>query len=138
MFVGSRNLQLFVDAANKSLLKRIQVAQDKVAEYLNNVFHHRGPPSSLDQVLGGSGQSLLRAIFPASSFEDGKGAAPFPSKDSSPRPLQRFGDAQLQMTVGLLRQFDARQNSAAEGGSPFCYFLERRHSAALLAGSEPA
>ena len=96
-----------------------------MADYLNNLFHHRGPPSALDQVLGSSGQSLLQNLFPARSFEDGKGTALFPIKDGSPRPLQRLGDAQLQTTIGLLRRFDARQNSAVEGGSPFCSFLAR-------------
>jgi len=118
-------LQLFVDAANKTLVKRLQVAQEKVADYLNNIFHHRGPPSTLVRVLGGSGQFLLRSLFSGREFDDGKGSAMFPIKDGSARPIQRLGDAQLQMTIGLLRQFDVQQNSTAEGGSPFCSFSER-------------
>ena len=127
MFVANRNLQLFVtvDAANKTILKRVQVAQERVAEYLNNVFHVRGPPSTLVRVLGGSGQFLLGNWFPAPCFDDGKGNAMFPIKDGSARPIQKLGDTQLQMTIGLLRQFDVQQNSTTEGGSPFCSFGER-------------
>ena len=127
MFVASRNLQLFVtvDAANKTILKRVQVAQERVAEYLNNVFHVRGPPSTLVRVLGGSGQFLLGYWFPARGFDDGKGNALFTIKDGSARPIQKLGDTQLQMTIGLLRQFDVQQNSTTEGGSPFCSFRER-------------
>ncbi len=128
--VDSRNLQLDVDVSNKALLKRLQVAQKKVADYLNR--EHRFPPPEphlhLVDVLGGSGKWLLRTHFSSHFFEDGKGSTLYSIKDGSARPIQKLGDAQLQMTIEVLRHFNVQQNSTAEGGSPFCSFSEKPYT----------
>ena len=52
-----------------------------------------------------------------------EGVPLFPVKESDGiGAVERCDDPALQLSIGWLRQFDARQNSTQEGGSPFCSF----------------
>ena len=101
-----------------------------MAEYLNNVFHVRGPSLHACPCFG-----RFRAVsVGARGFDDGYGNVLFPIKDGSARPIQKLGDAQPQMTIGLLLQFDVQQKSTTEGGEPLLLVW----GASIHAGSEPA
>ena len=113
-----------LDGCNKALAKRVLTAAERVATFLNNVFGENGPSATLRQFLGGDeNKSLLLRVLPANFYAEGTSVNPFLLKDGAPRPLQKLKEvAMLQSTIGLTRQFDASQNSAQQGGKPFCSF----------------
>ena len=62
-------------------------------------------------------------MLPANFYAEGTAVNLFPLKDGAPRPLQKLKEsAVLQLAIGLTRQFDASQNSAQQGGKPFCSY----------------
>jgi hypothetical protein len=121
VYAVSKDLQILIDGCNKALMKRVIVAGDRVASFLNNVFGENGPSPSLRPFLGGQdGKSLLKGLLPRNSYAEGTGVSLFPLRDGAPRPLLRVKDwPLLQSAIGLTRQFDVSQNSAQPGGTPF-------------------
>jgi hypothetical protein len=123
-FALSKDLQILIDGCNKALTKRILVASERTAIFLNNVFAETGPSHSLREFLGGEdGKSLLKRVLPPRTYAEGTGGHLFPLRDGAPRPLLKVKDwQQLQSAIGLMRQFNVSQNSAQPGGEPFLSF----------------
>ena len=104
----------------KTLKKRVDTAQARVAYWLNNdVFHHNGPKAELREYLGwASGDLGLLTEHVRGKTKEG--VPLFPVKESDGiGAVERCDDPALQLSIGWLRQFDARQNSTQEGGSGF-------------------
>jgi hypothetical protein len=107
------------------LRKRVELASTAVANMLNTLmFGIGGPVKRLAEVLGATGEHtgecVLQQIIP-----EGYTLPIFPLSDAeaSSRPLvkNRY-NPDLHIALGLLRCFDARQNSSKVGGEPYCDF----------------
>jgi len=112
-----------VDGAVKTLKKRVDTAQARVAFWLNNdVFHRNGPKEELCKYLGWvpGDPGLLTEHVRGKTKE----CVPlFPVKESDGiGAVEKCNDPALQLSIGWLRQFDSRQNSSQDGGLPFCSF----------------
>jgi hypothetical protein len=110
------------------LRKRVELASAAVANMLNtSMFGIGGPVKRLAEVLGATGEHtgecVLQQIIPP-----GYTLPIFPLSDAeaSSRPLvkNRY-NPELHIAIGLLRCFDARENSVDGGGEPSCDFRSR-------------
>ena len=105
--------------------KRVELASRATADLLNNsIFNLSGPVEGLAGYLGAAGEHagecLLRSLVPEGCTQsifplsDNEAAAkPFLASDYNP---------ELHLAVGMLRIFNAEENSAEEGGEPYCDF----------------
>ena len=105
--------------------KRVELASAAVANMLNtSIFGIAGPVQRLADVLGvNTGECVLQPFIPP-----GYTLPIFPLSDAeaSSRPLvkNRY-NPELHIAIGLLRCFDARENSVDGGGEPSCDFRSR-------------
>lgn len=122
---GSEDLRLLIVALNNSLKKRVELGSRATAEWLNNeVFCLSGPVARLSACLGATGdlakECLLKEILPA-GFK--QAIIPYSDIESASKPfIKRRYNADLHLAIGMLRIFNAEENSTEAGGMPQCDF----------------
>jgi hypothetical protein len=125
LWYGSEDLKLVIIALNNSLKKRVELASRAIADFLNNaVFNLGGPVKPLAGYRGATGdragQCLLQEIVPEGSMLSIFSVS---DNESAARPLvKRRDDPDLHLAIGMLRIFDAEQNSVEAGCPPRCDF----------------
>ena len=122
---GSEDLKLLIVALNNSLKKRVELGSRATAEWLNHeVFCLSGPVARLAACLGATGdlakECLLKEILPP-GFK--QALFPYSDSESASKPLvKRRYNADLHLAIGMLRVFNAEENSTEAGGTPQCDF----------------
>ena len=108
----------------------MELASKATADLMNTaIFPISGPEQSLAEYLGATGRHagvcLLRNFIPIGYR---KPIFPMTDAEATSKPLVKNKyNSQLHLAIGMLRIFDATQNTPMAGGEPFCDF----HSSTL-------
>jgi hypothetical protein len=108
----------------------MELASKATADLMNTaIFPISGPEQSLAEYLGATGRHagvcLLRNFIPIGYR---KPIFPMTDAEAASKPLVKNKyNSQLHLAIGMLRIFDATQNTPVAGGEPFCDF----HSSTL-------
>ena len=126
IFHGSEDLALLVQAATNTLKKRLDMASRALADFLNNmIFGHSGPVRQFAAALGADGGRAGTCLLEGIRCNYTKAFFPVSDGQAAGTPLVKGQyKAQLHFTIGMLRIFDAQENSTS-GGTPYCDFFDR-------------
>ena len=127
-------------ALNNSCKRRLTLASQKLANFLNNcVFGLCGPMDIFSKTLGATGKYKSMCLL-AKYLSKGYSRPIFPLSDNDVAggPLVKDGyNALRHLAIGLLRVFDANLNSTQPGGEPYFNWHDEEGQHMLGAGDVP-